>query len=101
MTLSEHKHNCTSNTHECFQTFSGCRVKGFLKDAFPVSDRGLARGTKTLVFECGWALTIANNGSFWVESPNDVQRAIGRVHVELEQAQRDIRDVLALAGMDA
>jgi hypothetical protein len=92
----EHKHGVTSNTHECFQTFVGCRVKGFLKNALP--NGGSRQGTKTLVFECGWGLTIASNGSFWVESPKDVSRAVSRVRSELLQSQRDIKDVLALAG---
>jgi len=93
-----HKHGVTSNTHQVFQTFRGCRVKGFLHDVFPLGRCDLSAGSRTLVFECGWGLTIGENGSHWTESPEDVQRAIGLVREQLQQAIGDTSDILKLAG---
>lgn len=88
----------TSNTRECFSEFIGQRVIGALFDAFPVSRRDLAGGTKTLVFEDGRGLTIASNGSFWVENPDEVRRAVDSKTRELQKAGNEIEAVLKLAG---
>lgn len=101
MSLKAHQHGVCSNSHETFSTFVGCTVKGFLKNCFPLGRRDLSAGTKTLLFECGWGLTVSSKGSYWVESPEDVKRAINYAKKELATAQREIRDVLALAGEPA
>lgn len=93
-----HKHGVTSNTQECFRTFIGCRVRGFLKNALPVGRCDLAGGTKTLIFECGWGLTIAKNGSYWTESPEDIARAVEIAKRELADIKGDIEDALKVAG---
>jgi len=87
-----------SNTKDCFREFVGKRIKGVLFDALPWSRLDLAAGTKTLVFEDGRGLTVASNGSFWIDSADDVKIAIDRVKRELKANQRDVKDVLKLAG---
>lgn len=87
-----------SNTFDCFRECIGLRVVGVLRDAMPVSDRGLAKGTKTLVFEDGTGLTMAPNGSYWRESSNEIDRAISVRKRELDALNRDVADVLATAG---
>lgn len=87
-----------SNTKDCFREFVGKKVKGVLFDALPVSDRSLANGNKTLIFEDGRGLTISNNGSFWIENEKEIGRAIELKKDELESNRKDIEDVLVAAG---
>lgn len=87
-----------SNTNDCFREFIGQKVKGVLFGALPRSRPDLAASTKTLVFEDGRGLTIAGNGSFWIDSKEDVGRAIGREHDRLKQTKKEIAGILALAG---
>lgn len=89
----------TSNTPECFRTFVGQKVVGILIDALPVNRADLNRGTKTLVFEDGRGLTIASNGSYWVERPEEVRRAIAATQRKLEDVQRDLAGTIELAGV--
>jgi hypothetical protein len=87
-----------SNTHECFSEFVGQEVVGVLFGAVPVGRKDIARGTKTLVFEDGRGLTISSSGSYWIDSAEDVQRAIRATKKALEATQRDLAGVLDLAG---
>jgi hypothetical protein len=89
---------CASNTRDCFRAFVGQKVIGLLFNALPVNRRELAAGNKTLVFDDGRGLTIAANGSFWIDSADDVQRAIVIARNALHATQAELADVLALAG---
>ena len=73
-----------SNTRDCFRACVGKRVIGVLFEALPAGRRNLAIGTKTLIFEDGTGLTIAGNGSFWIENSEDIKRAIEYHKTELE-----------------
>jgi hypothetical protein len=87
-----------SNTKDCFREFVGQRVKGVLFNALPVGRADLNSGTKTLIFEDGRGLTIASNGSFWIDSKSDIAQAIDVAKDELENIQRDLQDVLEASG---
>lgn len=87
-----------SNTKDCFREFIGHTVKGVLFDALPVGRGDLQGGNKTLVFDDGRGLTFAHNGSYWIDSADDVKRAIAITKGMLEAAQRDAKAILALAG---
>lgn len=87
-----------SNTKDCFREFIGQRVKGCLFDALPPGKQELANGTKTLVFEDGRGLTIAANGSYWIDSAEVITRALGPARDRLQAAQRDMQDLIELAG---
>lgn len=87
-----------SNTKDCFRYCIGKQVTGVLFDALPLGRCDLSSGTKTMIFEDGTGLTIANNGSFWIESADEIQRAVRSRKEELETTQRELADVLAVAG---
>ncbi len=93
----EHEHSCCSNNNGCFTTFIGCRVVGVLKNALPLGRADLACGNRTLVFECGWGLTIANNGSCWIESPSEIESAANKVADHLKETIAALKGVLQLA----
>lgn len=88
----------TANTHACFSEFIGQKVVGTLFNALPASRRDIAAGTKTLVFEDGRGLTIASNGSYWVDSADEVQRAVGIRERELKATQGELAGLLEMAG---
>ena len=87
-----------SNTKDCFRECIGKRVKGVLFDALPAGRNDLAAGTKTLIFDDGSGLTIASNGSFWLEAQEEIQRAVSCRLAELEKTKDEIAEVLAAAG---
>jgi hypothetical protein len=87
-----------SNTKDCFREFIGMKLKGVLFDALPIGNIGLAKGTKTLIFEDGRGLTISSNGSYWLENENDIKRAVGSKKKELDVVMKEIQDVLSTAG---
>ena len=88
-----------SNTKDCFRECVGKKIKGVLFDALPNGGRrDLSNGTKTLVFDDGSGLTISSNGSFWRENVEEVSQAIQRKRADLEDNERDIKDVLTAAG---
>ena len=86
-----------SNTKDCFRECVGKRIKGFLFDALPISDRSLSAGTKTLIFEDGSGLTISSNGSFWLEDAKEIARAVGYRRDELQKTQNELAEILAAA----
>lgn len=90
-----------SNTRDCFREFVGQRLVGLLFDAMPAHRRDLRAGNHHLIFEDGRALTIAPNGSYWIESADDVARAIQAKKNELEQVSAEIREVISAAGADS
>jgi hypothetical protein len=96
---SEQSYNATANTDECFSICIGRRVIGVLFDALPVNRRDIAAGTKTLVFEDGYGLTISSAGSFWTEDKDEIARAIRYKREELSKTSAEIEGVLALAGV--
>jgi hypothetical protein len=87
-----------SNTHDAFSDFIGQKVVGVLFNALPANRRDIASGTKTLVFDDGRGLTFAGNGSFWIDSVEEVRRATDVRRRELEATQRELAGVLELAG---
>lgn len=87
-----------SNTQDCFREVVGKTVIGVLFNAMPPCRHDLAQGTKTLIFDDTTGLTIANNGSFWLESATDVQQAIRKREAELKRVNKEISEVLRLAG---
>lgn len=91
----------TANTRDCFSTFVGHKVIGVLFDAFPVMRRDLVTSTKTLIFDDGRGLTIASNGSFWVESPENIRSAVRQREQELRRVTDEITQVLDLTGRPA
>lgn len=92
-----------SNTKECFDEFIGLRVKGVLFNALPQARKDLAAGTTTLVFEDGRGLTFKANDSgfmvWWIESQEDIARAIDAERDALRSAQRRTRELLSMAGV--
>jgi hypothetical protein len=80
--------NPTSNTNDCFREFIGQRVKGVI----------LTAENRMLVFEDGRALTVHHNGSYWVSNAVDVSFALAERRRHLQTVEREIRDLLTLAG---
>lgn len=81
-----------SNTRGCFRAFLGQRMLGLfnvLSDDSPCT---------TLIFEDGRGLTIARNGSYWVDDANTINRALERQRNRLEATQFEIAEFLTLAG---
>ncbi len=89
----------TANTKGCFREFIAQRVVGVLFDALPLGDKGIAAGTKTLVFEDGRGLTITSHGTYWVDGAADIARAADRARLALRAAQIDLAAVIDLAGL--
>lgn len=89
----EHDHSTTSNTNEGFRTFIGCQVKGFLR-------QGTFDGAHAdiLVFHCGWGLAFNSNGAHWTVTPDEVKSLIREAKEKLTDNQKDLKDLLELAG---
>lgn len=87
-----------SNTPDVWRAALGETIRGVLFEALPLSDRSLSRGTRTLVFESGWGITVSSTGTFWTESPEAISRAIELERKKLEENQAEITNVLHLAG---
>lgn len=87
-----------ANTAGCVTDFVGKRLRGVLFNALPVNHKDIAAGTKTLIFEDGRGLTIASNGSFWIDSADDVGRAIRVAEQQLADTRARLEEVLSLAG---
>src|SRR5579872_649045 len=90
----EHSMPAASNTKDCFRECVGKKVVGVLFDAIPAGRRDIASGTKTLVFKDGTGLTISSNGSWWLDSANEVKRATEVIRTELMRTKDDIEDVI-------
>lgn len=88
----------TSNTPDCFRDCVGRQVTGVLFDTFPLGRYDLSGGTKTLIFDDGYGLTISSNGSYWIENPEDVQRGLARKQRELMQIDADLIEAVRYAG---
>ncbi len=87
-----------SNTKDCFRECVGKKIVGVLFGALPLNDADIANRTKTLVLDDGTGLTISSNGTFWRESAKDIRRAVDLKRDELNVTNREIVEVLALAG---
>lgn len=87
-----------SNTKDCFRECIWRTVVGVLFDSLPPNRLDLSAGTKTLVFDDHTGLTIATNGAHWLESAEEIHRAIALVRADLESRKRDIEEVLMTAG---
>lgn len=78
---SKHDHASTSNCREAVITFIGCTVKGVLTG---VRERGSRRSSMfTIVFDCGWGLTVLGNGSHFVETPETINNHVADLKKEL------------------
>lgn len=97
--MKNHKHESCANITEVFRSFIGCTVKGCLFNAFPLNRHDLSAGSKTLIFDCGWGLTISSSGAYWAERPEEVKRAVERTKESLQKTQEEIRQVLQVAGV--
>jgi hypothetical protein len=73
----QHNHGACSNCVDTFETFIGCKVAGVIC---------LKPGSRTLVFDCGWGLTVNSNGAFWTENPDDIQYGKEALRKELARA---------------
>lgn len=89
-----------SNTKDCFREFVGHRIKGVLFDALPWNRVDLSAGSKALIFEDGRALVIHLNGTYYIATVEEVQRAIRSSKTLLETNERQLKEVLKLAGED-
>ena len=87
-----------SNNPECFRAFVGKTVKGVLFDALPLNNPEISSGSNTLVFDDGRGLTITHNGAFWVDSKNDVQRAVDQRLKKLRDVKFELEETLEIAG---
>jgi hypothetical protein len=87
-----------ANTKDCFRDLIGRRIIGVLFDALPSGGTGVRVGNKTLILDDGTGFTFHSSGSFWQETKEAIDRAIDRQIGELRAAQRDIEEVLAVAG---
>jgi hypothetical protein len=73
----KHEHSATGNTTDAFETFIGCKVVGFLRNA---------HGLKIFVFDCGYGFAINSNGAYWVEGPEEIKRLQEALKRELRSA---------------
>jgi hypothetical protein len=87
-----------SNTRDVFRAAMGETIAGMLFYALPAGSPELQVGNVTLVFASGWGITISSGGAYWVESPDQITRAVDIQRRQLDDAEREIRDLLALAG---
>ena len=87
-----------SNTPECFEEFTGQKLKGVLFGRLPRTAHDIAVHCKTLVFEDGRGLTINDNGSYWIEKKEDVAWAVENLRKEAERHQRTVEECIRLAG---
>jgi hypothetical protein len=81
-----------ANTKDCFRECIGKRVVGVLFDALPLNRYSIA-GSKTLLFDDGSGLTICSNGAFWLESSENIKRAVEEARAKLLQVQSDLKNV--------
>ena len=92
--------NPASNSKDCFREFLGKKFVGILFDTMPISDARLASGNKTLIFEDGRALTLSDNGSYWIESEKEVARAVNKTKSELVGRIADLQYWLKMLESD-
>ena len=92
--------SAASNTKDCFREFVGKKLIGLLFDTAPLGHADLAGDTKTMIFDDGRGLTIANNGSFWIESAEEVGRAVGLRKTELQLIANELAEVISLSGLE-
>lgn len=90
-----------SNTSDCFRASIGKKVVGFYERGEYSGVLECTLTKRTLVFDDGTGLTFCSNGAYWLESAEEVRRAIAVVKGELDRTERGLRDVLALAGVVA
>ena len=77
-------------SRDCFRECVGKHVKDVIFDTFPVGYQDLNSGTNTLIFDDGTALTISSMGSYWLESPEEIKRAIQELRARLERTKAEI-----------
>lgn len=87
-----------SNTKECMLELVGHQVIGVLIGAFPLHNQSIAKGTRSFILDDGRAFTFNTNGAFWIESADDVRRAVEKRQQELQEAMVAYEAVLAMSG---
>lgn len=75
-----------SNTHDCFREFLGQKLTGLLFGALPLGRADLSSGTKTLIFADGRGLTISSHGAYWIDSADEIHRAVMHRRREISQS---------------
>ena len=84
MPKQKHEHAATSNSRDSVSTFIGCTVSGTLTG---VRERGSShRGVFTIVFDCGWGLTVLSNGAYFVTNPETINDHVDDLNIELRLA---------------
>lgn len=91
--VAGHKHHGGSNTEECLLEFIGHKVIGKLLLPDEHSNSRI-----TLVFDCGYGLTMSNCGTFWAENPSTIQAAIRSIRGELTKTIQELNRTLQMAG---
>ena len=91
--------SAAANTKDCFRALVGERIVGVMFDALPLGNKGAANGAKTLVLEDGRGLTITGTGTYWLDSAEDVARAVERARRDLVHAHRELAALVDLAGL--
>ena len=96
--MPKHDHGHVADSLALY-AFIGCTVKGLLhgpirKQANPPSDE-----RDTLVFACGWGLSITADGEYSIANADEVQAAIRRHAGRLTTAHKELDGILTLAGL--
>lgn len=86
----------TSNTKEVFREAVGKKIVGLYSEC-----REIAGEIIVLVLDDGTGLAFGRNGSHWTVTREEVRNRARQRQAELENVQRDLRDVMALEGMAA
>ena len=87
----EHNHVEVANTKAAINSFVGCTLKEAMYDQMPIYNAAAAETSITLVFDCGWGLTInRDRGNFWVDNPEDIKKAGDKRLIDLAQMNLDV-----------
>ena len=79
-----HNHSAGANSRDSVITFVGCKVKGVLTG---VRERGSSYSSAfTIVFDCGWGLSVLGNGAYFTVAPETIQSHISDLKHALAQA---------------
>ena len=95
--MEGHKHAVASNSRELLSELRGHTIVGILIGELPSGSQSLAAGNRSLVLDCGYAFTFTNNGAYWLDRPDEVQRAIERIRTRLADTELEQRAVAELA----
>jgi len=83
-----------ANTRGCFRALVGRKVTGVIFNAFSANEHASA----ALILDDGRALVVLDNGSYWLEAPAEVKRAVDRRVEELRQVETELAEAVAAMG---